>query len=148
MPPARADAVKERVRANARLVDGLGPDRHRSANLPCAFLEQGRCTAYELRPSICASFHSMSKARCAYAFEHPRDMATPRNSRPVVLELQVFADTLVEAARTALRGAGLACENLELHQAVRAVLDDPEAMNRWRAGGSLATGTSVEVQQQ
>lgn len=130
-------AVANRVRANAARVDGMTVERHMAANLPCAFLLDGRCSVYTRRPSICASFHSMSRARCEQAFRRPEDIGTPRNSRPVLLEAQAFADAVVEATGSALAAAGLVARKLELHQALRAVLDDPAAADRWRAGGAL-----------
>jgi Fe-S-cluster containining protein len=129
--------VARRIRANAQRVDGMTVERHYAANLPCAFLEHGRCSAYLRRPAICASFHSMSRSRCEQAFDRPEGMGTPRNSRPVLLELQAFADAIVEATGSALAAVGLEARKLELHQALRALLDDPDAADRWRAGGAL-----------
>jgi Fe-S-cluster containining protein len=130
-------SVESRIRANAVAVDGMTVERHYAANLRCAFLVEGRCSAYLRRPSICASFHSMSRARCEQAFDRPEGMGTPRNSRPVLLEMQVLADALVEATTNALGAAGLDARKIELHQALRSLLDDPAAAERWRAGGAL-----------
>jgi Fe-S-cluster containining protein len=138
MPEQVRAAVTRRIRANAERVDAMTIERHYAANLPCAFLVDGRCSAYLRRPSICASFHSMSRARCEQAFDRPEGMGTPRNSRPVLLELQAFADAIVEATGSALASVGVEARKLELHQALRALLDDPEAAGRWRAGGAFS----------
>ena len=61
-----------------------GPPTTSAANLRCALLVDGRCAAYEARPSACARYHSLSRARCKYSYEHPEDIGTPRNSRPAL----------------------------------------------------------------
>jgi Fe-S-cluster containining protein len=118
-----ATAIEARIRTNARAIDAMTAAEHRAANLPCAFLVGDRCSAYEVRPSVCASFHSLRKDRCRHAFEHPQDAGTPRNSRPVALELKAFADAVIEATEGGLAEAGLTSSKGELHQRLRDLLD-------------------------
>jgi Fe-S-cluster containining protein len=122
--PPQAAEIEARIRANARLVDGMTVAEHRAANLPCAFLVDGLCSAYEVRPSVCASFHSLSRERCRHAFENPQDAGTPRNSRPVSLDIKAFADAVIEATEASLADAGVPGGRGELHQRLRALLDD------------------------
>jgi hypothetical protein len=65
----------------------------------------------------------LSKDRCRHAFENPRDAGTPRNSRPVALEIKSFADALIEATESGLADAGVTRARGELHQRVRDLLD-------------------------
>lgn len=123
MPPADAAAVERRLLDNARRIDGLTAAQHRTANLRCAFLVDGRCSAYGVRPSICASFHSLRKARCEHAFDHPQDAGTPSNARPVLLEVEALSAALMTATQSGLEAAGLPADKLELHQALRALLE-------------------------
>ena len=122
--PAEAAAIEQRIRANARRIDGMSIREHYAANIACAFLVDGRCAAYSARPSVCASFHSLSRERCEHAFNHPEDSGTPKNSRPALLELTAFTDALIEAAQAGAAAAGLENGKAELHQALRALLDD------------------------
>jgi Fe-S-cluster containining protein len=122
---ADAALIEQRIRDNARRVDGMTLSQHYAANLACAFLIEGRCAAYAVRPSVCASFHSLSRERCEHSFRHPEDIGTPRNSRPALLQLTAFTDALIEAIRTGTATAGLENGKAELHQAVRALLDAP-----------------------
>ena len=124
-PPHEAAAIEARVRANARIVDGMTAGEHGAANVPCAFLVDGRCSAYEVRPSVCASFHSLSTDRCRHTFENPHHAGTPRNSRPVSLELKAFADAMIEATEAGLAAAGVTPARGELHQRLRDLFDDP-----------------------
>jgi Fe-S-cluster containining protein len=118
----RAD-VEQRLRANASRVDAMTPDEHRRANLACAFLENGQCRVYDTRPSVCAAYHSLDRSRCEQAFAHPETLGTPRSARPALLEVQAFCDAVIDATRAAACDAGLSAARLELHTALRALLD-------------------------
>jgi Fe-S-cluster containining protein len=122
MAPAEAAAVERRIVENAQRVDAMTVAQHRAAVVPCAFLANGRCCAYEVRPAACAAYHSLSRERCEHSFRHPSDIGTPRNARPALLELQVFGAAVIEATQAGCRSAGLAGEQSELHQALRSLL--------------------------
>ena len=121
--PNEAAAIEQRIRANAQRVDGLTAAQHRSAGIACAFLRDGLCVAHDVRPSSCAAYHSLSRERCEHAFRHPEHIGTPRNARPALLELQTFGTAQIEATSAARKAAGLVGEQLELHQALRTLLD-------------------------
>jgi Fe-S-cluster containining protein len=120
-------AAQRAAGANARTIDGWTAEQHRSANLRCALLVDGRCAAYEARPSACARYHSLSRARCEYSYEHPKDIGTPRNSRPALAELQELGAALDSGTEAALADAGLPATKGELHQTLRALLEDSSA---------------------
>jgi Fe-S-cluster containining protein len=121
--PEHAARIEQRIRANARRIDALTPQQHRSAGIGCAFLEDGLCGAHEVRPSACAAYHSLSRERCEHSFSHPEDIGTTRNARPALLELQAFGTAQIETTAAAYKDAGLASTPAELHQALRALLD-------------------------
>ncbi len=118
-----AARLERRIRANAQRVDALTVEQHRSAGIACAFLQNGVCSAHDLRPSACAAYHSVSRARCEHAFRNPQHIGTPLNARPALLELQVFGAAQIEATSAARTAAGLTGGQAELHQALRALLD-------------------------
>jgi Fe-S-cluster containining protein len=127
LPQSAAETIERRILANAQTIDGWTPEQHRAANLRCALLVEGRCAAYEVRPSACARYHSLSRARCEHAFEHPQHIGTPRNSRPALAPLQELGNALDSSLEAALVEAGLPPEKRELHQTLRALLEDPNA---------------------
>ena len=127
LPRAEAQAIGRRILVNASTIDGWTPEQHRAAYLRCALLVDGRCAAYEARPSACARYHSLSRARCEYSFDHPEDIGTPRNSRPALAEIQELGSTLDLGVEAALVDAGLAATKTELHQTLRALLEDSSA---------------------
>src|SRR5688572_13734946 len=116
-------SLERTIRANAARVDGLTVEQHRSAGIACAFLRGGLCSAHDVRPSACAAYHSLSRARCEHAFRHPQHIGTPRNARPALLELQVFGAAQIEATSAARTAAGLSGDQTELNQALHALLD-------------------------
>ena len=128
LPRDEAAEVERRIVENARRIDGMTAAEHRAANIPCAFLREGRCSAYEVRPAACAAYHSLSRERCERSFNHPRDAGTPKNSRPALRTLQAFGDAVLGAARAGLEDAGLASAEAELHQSLRALIEDPRAI--------------------
>lgn len=121
--PAEAASIEQKIRANAARVDELSAQQHRTAGIACAFLSAGLCSAHEVRPSSCATYHSLSRARCEHAFRNPADIGTPRNARPALLELHTFNAAQIEATSAGRKAAGLTAEQVELHQALRALLD-------------------------
>jgi Fe-S-cluster containining protein len=134
-----AAAIEERIVSNARRIDGTTPADHYAARLPCAFLVRGRCAAYDVRPSACARYHSMSRARCEYSYEHPRAMGTPQNSRPALLELQELGAAVDSATEASLVHAGLSAAKAELHQLLRTMIEEPSVVDRWRAGEDIVS---------
>lgn len=122
----------DRVRAKLKeyTSSAAAPDSRRA----CAFLVDGQCAAYEVRPSACAAYHSLSRPRCEQSFREP---SLPAGT--VALEsLMVVAMALEEGVSSALRTQGLSDIPGELHTAVAALLADPALIARWRAGRPLA----------
>jgi hypothetical protein len=130
MAPATAERVRLKIRQYAQAPQLAGDAAARRA---CAFLIEGQCSAYEVRPSACAAYHSVSKQRCEQSFHDP---SLP--SGTVALEaLMVVALALEEGVSVALQSAGLSHTPIELHTAVAALLANPALIARWRAGRAL-----------
>jgi hypothetical protein len=130
MAPATAERVRGKIREYAPASGAAG---HAPARRPCAFLVEGECSAYAVRPSACAAYHSVSRQRCEQSFDDP-SLA----SGTVALQaLMVVALALEEGVNEALQAQGLSHTPLELHTAVAALLADPTRIARWRAGRAL-----------
>ncbi len=122
LPQADMAAAEGRIVENATRIDAMTVPQHYAARMPCALLVDGRCCAYEVRPSACAAHHSLSRARCEHAFAHPEHHGTPKNSRPASLELQTLGDALIGATQSALEDNGRTAVRRELHQSLRDLL--------------------------
>jgi hypothetical protein len=118
-----AAAMEQRIVETARRIESMTIEQHYSARVPCALLVDGRCGAYEVRPSACAAHHSLSRDRCEHAFNHPENSGTAKNNRPALLELQVLGDALIAATHSALAELGQPTVRAELHQVLRALLE-------------------------
>jgi Fe-S-cluster containining protein len=130
MAPATAERVRLRIRDHAQAPDAAD---HALARRACAFLVEGECSAYEVRPSACAAYHSVSQQHCEQSFHDP---SLP--SGTVALEaLMVVALALEEGVTAALQTQGLSHTPIELHTAVAALLANPALIARWRAGRPL-----------
>lgn len=127
LPAAAAAAAATRIAENAARIDRMTVAEHYAARMPCALLVDGRCCAYEARPSACAAHHSLSRARCEHAFRHPEHHGTPKNSRPASLELQTLGDALIVATQSALEGIGRDAKRSELHGRLRDLLEGHDA---------------------
>jgi len=122
---AAAEQVRVRVRHNVRTAP--------TAPRACAFLVDGECAAYEVRPSACAAYHSMSRERCEQSFLDP---GVP--SGTVALQgLQAVALAMEAGVNAAVKAEGLSNIPSELHTAVAALLANPALIARWRAGRPL-----------
>jgi Fe-S-cluster containining protein len=126
MPPATAQRVREKLGDYAAT---------QSLRRPCAFLIDGECAAYEVRPSACAGYHSLSKERCEQSFKDP----TLPTSTVVLRSFQVVAAALEDGLSAELSTQGLSDDRSELHAAVAALLAKPALIARWRAGRPLLT---------
>jgi Fe-S-cluster containining protein len=125
MPAPAAEQVRTRLRQYVRTPP--------TAPRACAFLVDGECAAYEVRPGACAAYHSTSRERCEQSFLDP---AVP--SGTVALQgLMVVALAMEAGVNAAVQAEGLSNMPAELHTAVAALLANPALIARWRAGRPL-----------
>ncbi len=129
IPPEDAEGVRRRVLDKAaHLSEGSAT---RSA---CAFLVDGRCSAYDARPSACSGYHSLSKERCESAYENRGDAPA---GIPVSQAMRHVAASLDDGMQEGLAATGLSGVRMELHTAVAALIRNPALSQRWRAGRPL-----------
>jgi hypothetical protein len=101
---------------------------------PCAFLIDGKCSAYEVRPAACAGYHSMSRERCEASFNATGDSP---DGIPMLKGLHHVATALDEGTDAALKAGALSGERIELHTALAALIRNPGLIERWRTGREL-----------
>ncbi len=134
MPAVTAERVRARLKEYTK-AGAVVPSRR-----PCAFLVDGACAAYEVRPSACAAYHSLSRERCEQSFQGPS-----RAGATVALEaLRRVAVALDDGISAALQTEGLSHLRGELHAAVAALLEDPARIARWRDGRPLLKTSARE----
>jgi Fe-S-cluster containining protein len=131
---ALATEIEQRVLQNAERIARLTQEQHWSTNIRCAFLKDGACSAYRVRPMACALHHSLDVDACEKSYDNPADHSVG------IRKLGVIEQTMVTAQagmKQALDNLGLSAEPLELHTALAAILRDPSIVARWRSGRPL-----------
>ncbi|MGE5506622.1 MAG: YkgJ family cysteine cluster protein [Actinomycetota bacterium] len=126
-------AIAEALPAEARArLDAWQPGR------PCAFLDAGACTIYELRPLKCRSLYHLDVRHCMQAYA---GMAVPlMGPKPSAAHqeppMDVFTGTLMGAAN-ALWRAGRDCPGVEFMPALKAAAARPDATAAWWRGDAV-----------
>ena len=120
MPKEQAQVVRKRVLA-------------REDNA-CAFLVEGKCSAYEARPSACSGYHSLSKEKCEESYHNGGNLPA---GIPVLKALTYVAAALDEGMARGLNAANLSATRVELNAAVAALIRNPALIQRWRSGREL-----------
>jgi hypothetical protein len=133
MPREQAASVRRRVIENAARITAENATKGPCA-FPCAFLVEGRCSAYDARPVACSGYHSLSRERCEKEHEHRGASA---EGIPVLQAVEHVATGLDEGMEGALAAVGLSGTRMELHTAVAALLRNPALIQRWRSGRAL-----------
>ncbi|OAN55209.1 hypothetical protein A6A04_11125 [Paramagnetospirillum marisnigri] len=135
LPAEQAAAVMARVRDLDRLTRGLTTSKRAATKQPCAFLVDGGCSIYAVRPLRCRGLISIDVEFCIASHE---DEAATRSRlqagtlRPAFLTApqQVYDQALNGVLKT-LHFAKLADYGLELTAAVAELLDQPRKMEAW-----------------
>ncbi len=128
--PGELALLRDGIERHRQAVSGarrVGPGR---VMHPCPFLDDGRCSIYEIRPLICRGWSSRDVERCeAYHADPLRDAGIPIDGIQ-----HTIAGGIALGIQDALRSSGLDDRPVELVPAIRIVLDDPGAVARWLGG--------------
>jgi hypothetical protein len=96
----------------------------KKARRPCAFLVEGACAVYEVRPNRCRVIHSRDLGFCKARYELGRSpQGVPQ--KPIPLEPVLMGDQVLKGMGQALVQAGLDVAPVELTHAIAALRRDP-----------------------
>jgi Fe-S-cluster containining protein len=113
---------------------------------PCAFLVEGRCSIYPVRPLRCRGVHSRDAGYCGWAMAHPEEAAAERRTRDGAGPYVVAPAKIMDAALTGLARAcktlGIDAESLELIAAARIALAVP-GLEEFLAAGEPVFAAAV-----
>ena len=129
--PHRIRDVIGRAQANALEVKGLSEKEHLVLNQRCAFLEEGTCSIYAVRPSECRKYHSVDVAVCRATYEQPS------NLNIVAAYSQEFADAgqgTKHGFEAATLEAGFDQREYDLSSAFLEAMRVPNLSERLKAG--------------
>lgn len=105
---------------------------------PCAFLVEGACSIYSVRPLVCRAWNSADADACQRALAE----------ESVEMRFDLYQRTTFAAAehgiKAALGGRGLDATDLELTAAMRVAMENPDACERWLAGEPIFVGCEAK----
>lgn len=125
-----ADPRRQSLLDTADAVAGLSNDARVRGGLPCPLLVDGKCSVYENRPLLCRATLSPCAQRCY-------DSLQGGGSPEIYLVPQFFSLGDKDALRGICKDLSLQYDNVDLVQAVAAILRDPSMVVRWASGEHL-----------
>ena len=136
--PEDKTALKRRIDALADRTRGKGNLAWARLKTPCAFLVDGKCSIYAARPLRCRAVISRDAGHCQWAMEQPDDYFGARERRndpgPYPMEPSQIADAALTGFALAEQEFGLPRKTLTLIAAIRILLEQPDAAERYLAG--------------
>ena len=136
----RVAAHLKRTRSAGELAELVyrlgGPGGHDPGTRPCVFLDQGRCSIYEVRPMVCRGYNSLSKERCE-AFYHDTSVDLKGTKDRVAGDM---AEAMEDGIIAGLNALGLDAQWYELSSAVLRALETTDGPERWARGEAVFEG--------
>jgi Fe-S-cluster containining protein len=136
---AEIEGIRQRLQKVSEVP--LDPALRVKAKMPCALLENGRCSVYEQRPSLCRMTLSQSRAACDACLQ------AGSGSIPYIEQPSKIAAVMQLGIDYALiKRRNLSTEGAELSRALLIALRDYEgALTIWLAGEDPFPGTHLDV---
>jgi len=137
--PDQLEALVRRLHEADDRTRGMAAAERLSPELPCPFLEEARCSIYEVRPLSCRGTNSLDAAACERTLREPDARAAllaGRESIPCYLEPIRAFHAVTAGLQLALDQLhGLEAQPLELTAAMRIMVDDADGVAaRWLGG--------------
>ncbi len=131
-------SVLARVVALDEKTHGLPFSPRSRPPLACAFLVDGACSIYDVRPLVCRAWNSADEDSCRQALKE----------EAVQMRFDLFQRTtfsgVEKGMQVALRAAGLDPVELEFTAAIRVAIEQPDACERWLAGEAVFAGCEAK----
>lgn len=121
---AMARALKDRP--EAAMLDGWAPGK------PCAFLKDGACAIYDIRPLKCRSLWHLDVRHCMAKYAGLPVMGAPNPD--FLAEPKMIYEGALKGLALPLIKARKDCPGVELMPALKAVMGDDDAAKRWWRG--------------
>jgi len=132
--PEQRTAWVELLRQRAAQARGKSSSGYAVAKIPCAFLADSLCTAYEHRPLACRGYFSHDATRCEVGYKTPlKSGATVKIPARAFTMMHLIREGLLQGCEA----AGVQSASYELHQAVLTALTTPKAAERWAQGEAI-----------
>ena len=141
--------INSRLIALDQITNGLPSEARMAAQLPCAFLVEGSCSIYEVRPLACRGGNSIDADLCR---RHVEDMENVQKEeelegRPYWVHAVPFhvMRALREGLTAGIKKWDLGQEKLELTAATRIALQEKNALENWIAGKDIFANGRINL---
>ncbi|WP_299003710.1 YkgJ family cysteine cluster protein [uncultured Shewanella sp.] len=119
------------------------PEQRGTLNLPCAFLEKGKCQIYKVRPLLCQKHTSLNLKECIAAKPKgfPPGSITEEKAQHVTYTavLSGYRSGLQKSLPTSFHG------NYELTKAILVALETEDAATLWISGQDVFKGCEIKL---
>lgn len=130
--PTLRGQVVARAEANAAKIRPMTARQQIATNIQCAFLVDGTCSIYPVRPLACRNFHATDVKGCRSTYEHPEDLEGAPNA--FVPDARDIAEGMTEGFHGAAHVNDLDTAAYELTTAFVEAMGNPSCMKRFRKG--------------
>jgi len=100
-------------------------------NVACPLLEEGICSAYKARPSMCRKVHSTDVNTCKKSYDNPEAADVKNAEHPV---LSAITMTMLTAARDGFSSNKSDASIYDLNEVLLMALEDKKYKKRWLNG--------------
>lgn len=135
LPPSEAATTADRVRSLDRATRGITSQQRVGIPKSCAYLRDGECAIYPVRPLACAEFTSYDVKVCKRGKRIGFKPGSVMHEKARMLAYNAVQRGLHSGLKSALPQAD--CEPLELTAASVIAFDTPNAGTLWLEGGTV-----------
>ncbi|PCI19458.1 MAG: hypothetical protein COB62_05565 [Piscirickettsiaceae bacterium] len=126
------DNLLQKATDNKKKISMLSQAKRVVTNIACPLLdEEGSCTVYEARPSMCRKIHSTDVQACKASYDTPEEANIKNAEHPV---LSAITMTMLTAARDGFSAKGMDPEVYDLNEVLIDALEDGKYKKRWLNG--------------
>ncbi len=136
---AKQANVLNKAQENWKKIEPMTFDQQCDAGLPCPLLDEGKCSVYSVRPSVCREAHSLRAEPCKKFLENPE---SNENFAGQILGVKIATSCTNVGASAAFELAGYDSQPYDLNAVLIQALQNPSSERRWR-DGKLAFPSNV-----
>ena len=127
-PEPEQQRLRARIETNAQQLACLDEEERARINIECAFLRDGQCSIYAVRPQTCRNYHATDVTGCQQAFEQPDNEDIDPDFAPQFYQI---GRSHVEAFSQALNEARFDQDVYEFNAALLTAMNEPDARSRF-----------------
>lgn len=128
LPVEQLKTIRADILANAKAMKKLDKAGQVAANLKCAFLVDGACSIYPVRPAHCRTFHAKDVSGCITSYEEPLNTKIPIS---MINSIYAAEAGCTGGYKRALHSAGYSVAHYEMSMALSLSLTDANPKKKW-----------------